>query len=68
MNSCMVRCQNCREQGNEEEYSDPYETGLRSRKGGYPLMTGFVLPTSTSCNSCGDKAQVSGWFEKDPHI
>lgn len=61
----MVRCKSCKSEGKEGKYSDPHETGLRSRKGGYPIMTGFILPRSTKCNSCGQKVKTSGWFEKD---
>lgn len=64
----MVRCQDCRKQGKKGQYTDPYESALRSMRGGSFLNSEFMLPTSTSCNSCGDKVQVSGWFERDPHI
>lgn len=64
----MVRCEECKSKEKTGEYSDPYETALRSKKGGYPILTGYIMPTTTDCNSCGKTVQVSGWFEKDPYI
>lgn len=58
----MVRCEECKEKDKKCEFSDPYETALRIKPGG------FILPTQTECNSCGDTVQVSGWFEQDPYI